>query len=75
MRKKEPPQAMLETVIISYYRGTTQIDKCPLSHVLTYTPADNGSGLRQRLLSKISSCPPESIHNYHAVASHQPATL
>ena len=26
MRKKEPPQAMLETVIISYYRGTTQID-------------------------------------------------
>ena len=26
MRKKEPSQAMLETVIISYYRGTTQID-------------------------------------------------
>ena len=27
MRKKEPSQAMLETVIISYYRGTTQFDE------------------------------------------------
>jgi hypothetical protein len=28
----------LETVIIPYYRGTTQIDKCPLFHVLSYMP-------------------------------------
>ena len=38
---QKPSQAyiMLETVIkVLYYRGTTQIDLRPLSHVLTYAP-------------------------------------
>ena len=68
---------MLETVIKSYYRGTTQIDKCPLFHVRCHTcRIGNGLGSRWRLLSDfLLGHPRKSIQQILPYCITPPAAL
>ena len=52
---------------IHLIRGTTQIGLHPLTRILTYTPPDNGCGLRQSLLPAMCFAPvsdlPSKVHS------------